>query len=180
MSTRREAGVDGVALAGGLCMLGHRSKRSLREIRLGLTARTRPAISSWALVVFLSTQVPSGAQGAPGALDLAFAGFGDGGRLNLAEGPTGMALGPDGRIVLVGSGDDDEEFWVMQLLPNGAPDNTFSDDGFATFVNPRGPGYRAELQCVAVQSDHKIVVVGWVEDASTLYFTTDFMAGRIL
>src|SRR5262245_37113959 len=149
MSTRQRRGSRS-RVDGGTSMLG-----PLRNARPALTTPARPAIYRWALLFLVGIQVPSIARSVPGDLDPTFAGFGDGGRLIIPQSPNGMALEPDGRIVLVGS--TDVGIWVMRLLANGTPDNSFSDDGFATFVHP---AFGTAGFCVAIQPDHKIVVAG--------------------
>jgi uncharacterized delta-60 repeat protein len=101
-----------------------------------------------------------------GALDTT---FGVGGRAtidtasNLAY-PTGMALQPDGRIVVAGY--DVEDFFAQvpvaiiltRLTSNGATDKSFSGDGLAkAAITPGGSNSAFDVQ---LQEDGKIVVVG--------------------
>src|SRR5512143_3862290 len=74
------------------------------------------------------------APNAPGDLDLTFAGFGTRGQVvtpGVAGGVRGMALQPDGKIVVVG--DNGLGWYVIRYLPNGARDATFGAEGLATF-----------------------------------------------
>ena len=82
-----------------------RIRSLLRAVRAGAGRTTRSSISRAALSWLLTSQVASRAGAAPGDLDTKFAGFGNGGRLVLrhqSEGPSGVALQLDGRIVVVG------------------------------------------------------------------------------
>ena len=70
----------------------------------------------------------------------------------------GMALQPDGRIIVVGDAPLPEDMMVARYNPNGNPDLTFGAGGFRTFdLSPLG----AELaENVAVQSNGSIVLSG--------------------
>ena len=77
------------------------------------------------------------------------------------ERATGVALQPDGKIVVVGYTNftgtgTDSDFAVARLDPDGSPDATFSGDG--KFTHDFGNNDRAAA--VAVQADGKIVVAG--------------------
>jgi uncharacterized delta-60 repeat protein len=82
--------------------------------------------------------------------------FGDEGRV-ITQGPImmgllGLAIAPDGRIVVTGS---DPHWMVRRYLPGGAVDRTFGGDGkVETF---RGNGYPGD---VVVQRDGRIVAGG--------------------
>jgi uncharacterized delta-60 repeat protein len=70
--------------------------------------------------------------------------------------PEGLALQPDGKIVLVGSSGD-LDILVARLRPRGTLDTSFGGgDGYAT-LNLGGADYAFD---VAVQPDGKIVVAG--------------------
>ena len=95
---------------------------------------------------------------APGDLDTSFDGDGtatiDFG--SLADLGHGAVLQPDGKIVVGGYTQADEEVAVARLNPNGSPDATFGsagkatvDFGVATFGN-----------AVALQPNGRIVVAG--------------------
>jgi hypothetical protein len=78
-----------------------------------------------------SVSLVSAAPDAPGDLDMSFAGFGAGKVITsgVVGDASGMALQPDGKIVVVGSTGADP--LVMRYLPNGVLDITFSGDGIA-------------------------------------------------
>jgi uncharacterized delta-60 repeat protein len=72
----------------------------------------------------------------------------------------GMAVGPDGRTVLIGwtYGDPLSQVWVRAYLPDGRPDLSFDSDGVKELAEPqRGP------VDVLIQPDGRIVVAftGW-------------------
>lgn len=100
----------------------------------------------------------------------------------------GVALQPDGKIVLVGSiGNADSEsglFFgqaiVIRLTPEGTPDGTFGESGLVFlplsvdfFGTPN-----SEARGVALQSDGKIVVVG-TADVNPSTGTAGFAAARL-
>jgi len=99
----------------------------------------------------------------PGDLDPSFGGFSYDGiayRYGYPMGSDkrrGMAIQPDGRIVMAGY--TGLGILVMRDLPNGTPDPTFGGgDGVATHQHPT---IQTRATCVAVQADGKIVVAGW-------------------
>jgi uncharacterized delta-60 repeat protein len=67
---------------------------------------------------------------------------------------TGVAVQPDGRVVLVG--DAGTNVVVARLLPDGRPDATFDGDGFRTIDS----GGDELSTAVALQRDGRIVVAG--------------------
>jgi uncharacterized delta-60 repeat protein len=77
-----------------------------------------------------------------------------------------MALDPDGKIVAVGYSDVDMA--VMRWDSDGAPDDTFGEDGVVTIGFPGQDGSFA--QDVAIQADGKIVVSGSAYDANGYSF----------
>ena len=90
-----------------------------------------------------------------GSLD---SGFGSGGRAFIDFGApldiaNDLALQPDGKIVVAGSG---PQFPVARLQPNGALDTTFGSGGKAQIDFDDGP----EANSLALQPDGKIVVAG--------------------
>ncbi|MFO0846310.1 MAG: hypothetical protein U0797_28700 [Gemmataceae bacterium] len=72
----------------------------------------------------------------------------------------GVALQPDGKIVVVGkaNGIAPDDFAVARYNPNGTLDTTFAGDGKLLVVSPFGGG--AYFDSVALQSDGKIVASG--------------------
>jgi uncharacterized delta-60 repeat protein len=91
---------------------------------------------------------------ADGSLDDSFAGDGDR-ILDLDGALRGMALAPDGGIVLAGNSKGDMA--VVRLTPAGTLDASFSDDGVLT-ADPSGSTDVA--RDVVVQPDGKIVTAG--------------------
>lgn len=71
---------------------------------------------------------------------------------------------PDGRIVVAGETqiNNQSDFAILRLLPNGTPDSTFGNNGWA--VTDLGTQYEFP-NCVALQADDKIVVAGRRTDA---------------
>jgi uncharacterized delta-60 repeat protein len=69
-----------------------------------------------------------------------------------------MAIGPDERIVVVGSigGVID----VKRYLPDGTPDPSFDQDGAGAYLHP---AFGVIAHAVAIQPDLKIVVVGYAD-----------------
>jgi uncharacterized delta-60 repeat protein len=105
----------------------------------------------------------------PARLDLA---FGMIGRVTFPLGTSddlghGTALQTDGRIVVAGAiwNGSNMDFGVARFLPDGAPDFSFSGDG--KVITPIGASMDFG-QCVAVQTDGKIVVAGHSFNGSNL------------
>ncbi|MGH3024325.1 MAG: delta-60 repeat domain-containing protein [Gaiellaceae bacterium] len=127
------------------------------------------------LLLALGAVSPAAALAAPGDLDRR---FGDNGtvRTNLSsrsDWAHGMAVQPNGRIVVVGGTQgrgSDGRFAVLRYNPGGRLDRTFSGDGVAR-VNFADDWDSAED--VAIQADGKIVVVG-----STVGVDTSFAVVR--
>jgi uncharacterized delta-60 repeat protein len=72
-----------------------------------------------------------------------------------------IAVQPDGKIVAVGSVED--EFLLIRFSPDGSPDETFGNSGIVLsnfFMGP-WPNYE-EANAVVLQSDGKILVAGYV------------------
>ena len=91
--------------------------------------------------------------------------FGNGGKVlrnptpNDDEG-AGLALTPDGRIVVAGvrnDNDDNSEAWVFRLLADGSPDPAFGPGGERVF--DLTPGLDA-ANAVTLQGDGKAVIAG--------------------
>jgi uncharacterized delta-60 repeat protein len=78
--------------------------------------------------------------------------FGTGGIVSLGSNIGGIAVQPDGRIVVAGGG------LLARYLPNGSPDPSFGGRGSVATEVERSP-FSAQLG-VALQSDGKIVVAG--------------------
>ncbi len=108
-----------------------------------------------ALAALLFAGVASAA--VPGELD---PGFGTGGKAQAPFGPEafggGVAVQPDGKIVVAGTPEGSEDFSVARLLSDGSPDPSWGENGVVT--TPLGKF--AETLDVAVQPDGKIVAVG--------------------
>ena len=82
-------------------------------------------------VVALALLVPAAAAGAglPGELDTSFGG----GRVTPPMGPgngaAGVALQPDGKVLIAYSSATPSGFSIARLLPNGSPDPGWGGDG---------------------------------------------------
>lgn len=111
-------------------------------------------VSMAALLVVLLAGLALAA--APGDLDPSFGG----GRVIVPFGSKsyagGVAVQPDGKVVVAGSSGATPGFAVARLLPNGSPDTSFGGTGVATAPL----GEFASSTDEAVQSDGKIVAVG--------------------
>ncbi|HSA58441.1 MAG TPA: calcium-binding protein [bacterium] len=70
----------------------------------------------------------------------------------------GVALQPDGKIVIAGTVDTagGNDALVARFLPDGSPDTTFDGDGIFTAT----PATNSDLSDVALQPDGKIVAAG--------------------
>ncbi|GAB4413951.1 MAG: hypothetical protein Fur0044_08470 [Anaerolineae bacterium] len=136
---------------------------TLNQTTPGLKHLWRSALML-ALLTLLCWSFPA-AQAAPGDGDTSFAGFDGDGILNILsvrmagtfhEG--GMALQPNGNIVMVKYRAGDGLMNVDRYLPNGQPDSTFGNNGSVRVLFPLGIVIRP--MDVAVQADGKIVVAG--------------------
>jgi uncharacterized delta-60 repeat protein len=94
---------------------------------------------------------------ADGSLDQSFATHGVG-TLTPAAAAWGMALQPDGKLVLAGeqSNGSGQAFMAARFLPGGSPDPGFGSGGIVTVPI----GTTAIANAVALQSDGKIVLAG--------------------
>jgi uncharacterized delta-60 repeat protein len=107
------------------------------------------------------------AAAAPGELDT---GFGNGGKIAVTLGQSGayndVALQPDGKIVLVGYdvvSDNNSDFAVTRLNPNGSVDTGFGSGGTTLigFVNPNDQSAMNDTATsVALRPDGKILIAG--------------------
>ena len=99
-----------------------------------------------------------------GSLDSSFAGDGIAGfaSMNEASAKDGdMAIQQDGRILLCGSSmDDNENFSVIRLNPNGTVDSTFGNAGVVKTDMTSGTYDYDIARSVLVQTDGKILAVG--------------------
>ncbi len=101
--------------------------------------------------------------------------FGNGGLATLSLGNIfqrayGVAIQPDGKIVVVGtaqfnSSSADYQCLVGRFNTNGTLDLTFSSDGYTNF-NLAGSGFDTNINDVAIQADGKILIGGSVQNAA--------------
>jgi uncharacterized delta-60 repeat protein len=111
-----------------------------------------------ALVALVGLLPVGGASAAvPGELDPS---FGAGGKVQTPFGPEsyagGVAVQPDGKILVAGTPEESKGFSIARLLPNGSPDPSWGEGGVVT--TPLGKF--ASAFDVAVQPDGKVVAVG--------------------
>ncbi len=93
----------------------------------------------------------------------------------------GAAIDSLGRIVVVGSVyfvGGNYDFRVVRLLPDGAPDTSFSGDGVADIAFELGGSHNDYANAVAIDALNRIVVVGQVQRATA--GDTDFGIIRLL
>jgi uncharacterized delta-60 repeat protein len=113
-------------------------------------------------------------------------GFGTGGTTIIDFGSTatalGLAIAPDGKIVLGGTVDGGvatgTDFAVARLTHDGLPDPTFSFDGRTTVAVGSGAASDGSFNTI-VQSDGKIVVVGEGPDTGVAMDDSDFKLVRL-
>lgn len=92
----------------------------------------------------------------------------------------GMALAPDGRIVLGGTveaGASGTDFAVARLTGEGLPDPDFSFDGRTTAAVGTGAAYDGSFNTI-VQADGKIVLIGEGPDTDVALDDSDFKLVR--
>src|SRR3954452_10598507 len=121
-------------------------------------------------VTFLVVTAP-GASAAAGDLDTSFDADGIA-QIDVFRYPqgTGLAVQPDGSIVVAVGSPWANVFGAMQLLPNGTPDDTFGVHGRVR-IDLDG---RTSATDLLLQSDGKVVVVGFVRKRMlAARFTTD-------
>ena len=105
-----------------------------------------------------------------GSLDT---GFGTGGKvttpIGINEGEFSVAIQSDGKIVVAGCSNNgsNNDFAVVRYNANGSLDTGFDGDGIVT--TPIGSGYDQGYS-VAIQSDGKIVVAGFMHNGSNYDF----------
>lgn len=174
-------GLDGRALVGfGPGVAQARAIARFPDGRLVLAGSSGGAVfdDDCAITVLTAEGAPDPSFGIDGRLEIDL----DAGRVNTC---TSVAVQPDGRIVLAGSRDTGtpagtRDFVVMRLHPDGAFDESFSDNGYA-FVNFAlpGPVVRSidEANALALQPDGRIVIAGTAERAPGDY---DFALVRFL
>lgn len=98
-----------------------------------------------------------------GSLDLSFGFFGI---VIFSEFETSEAFAiaqqPDGKLLLAGSvgAYPFQDFAVLRLMPNGAPDFSFGVNGFLALVRGGLAGNSDELYCIALQADGAILAAG--------------------
>lgn len=76
-----------------------------------------------------------------------------------------VALQPDGKIIVVGSGvvNGNQQFCIVRYTTNGSLDSTFGIGGFVyTLFEPFAMNNVSEAMDIAIQSDGKIVAAGYV------------------
>lgn len=122
-------------------------------------------------IVIMNAAMRTGALAHDGDLDRS---FGSQGRtivdLRNRSVVTGMVIGPDGKIVLVGWYEgalNGTDFGVARLTSSGLLDTSFSSDGITTIPVGTGVAYD-QPSSVFLQTDGKIVVVGTGPDTGTL------------
>ena len=93
---------------------------------------------------------------APGDLDASFDGDGKRTLPEQVITATSLAIQADGRVVVAGSGGEENDFMVSRFLPTGAADASFDADGTVGV----SVGDIDQALGVAVQADGKVVVVG--------------------
>ena len=109
-------------------------------------------------MVALALLAPAAAMGAglPGELDPTFGGGRVTPPLGPGNGAAGVALQPDGKVLIAASSETTAGFSIARLLQNGSPDPDWGGDGNVT--TPLGEF--AGAFDVAVQPDGKVVAVG--------------------
>ena len=124
-----------------------------------------PLLSFVTALIFSSAIVPSTIGQQPGDLDPT---FGVDGKLTDWTGPArGVAIQPDGRIVVVGGPHDNLfQFKVARYDPDGTPDTTFGG-GTGRVTTEFGEHY-GFAERVVIQPDGKIVVAGSSTETSFL------------
>jgi uncharacterized delta-60 repeat protein len=138
-----------------------------------------------ALLALICVSLPA-AQAAPGDLDAAFAGFGNGGLVFQSgmymyvpedDNSNGMALQPDGKVVAVGQ--RKPNLVVFRYLPDGQRDRAFGGGDGEVSIRPPYPIINhIHPNDVALQSDGKIVVVGRTTEISS-EDNSDFLLLRL-
>ncbi|MGW9025834.1 calcium-binding protein [Streptomyces sp. NPDC055722] len=144
------------------------SSTAFRFRAVPVRAALQRTASALAATLALVVALPGGAHAASGDLDLT---FGAGGKVLIDNGSPAIgqdvAVDPDeggDKIVAVGSRFNEQssgaDFSVLRRNPDGSPDTSFGTGGEVLTDFQGGDN---EAQGVAVQPDHKIVVVGRTE-----------------
>jgi uncharacterized delta-60 repeat protein len=120
------------------------------------------------LSLFVVLHAVEHAVAAPGGLDYTFSGDGKiiDGIVHGYDDIRGVAVQPDGKIVVAGvssTGNWNRVFSVARYTADGSLDSSFGNGG--SVLTSIGPYYQ-EATSVAIQSDGKIVVAGWIYDNS--------------
>ena len=124
----------------------------------------RSSIIAGLLTAGLFLALPILTFSAPGDPDPTFSG--DGKLTDWAGAARGVALQPDGKIVVVGSDASSSAFAVARYNPDGSPDTAFGG-GDGNVTTDIGFSYEG-ANAVALQSDGKIVAVGTTWDGGTV------------
>jgi uncharacterized delta-60 repeat protein len=101
------------------------------------------------------------ALGAPGGLDTSFSG--DGKLVRPADNGRADAVAVDAQGRIVVAGNDQSDAAVARYLPNGAPDTSFSGDGYFKF-DASGIAENDDVNAVAIDSQGRIVLAGSSSD----------------
>ena len=135
-----------------------------RNIYGAMSTNYKSFILAISLIFALSASISA----APGDLDPTF-GIG-GKRTDWAGYASGVAIQPDGKIVVVGNGigccspGTNIDFRVARYNPDGSPDTTFG--GGTGRVTTDFNGYHDASDNVVLQPDGKIIVAGWTVSQS--------------
>lgn len=155
------------------------SRRNLHRRRRSALWRTQGGgVASSASLERLESRILLSA----GDLDYTFSSDGKA-TINIGTGSDlgyGVAVQSDGKVVVVGdafrtSGTSD--FGIARLATNGSLDSSFSGDGFTTVSFASGSFDDFHARAVALQSDGKIVVVGYTRNSSNS--DEDFAIARL-
>jgi uncharacterized delta-60 repeat protein len=124
------------------------------------------ALSALAFVALLLIAQSAGAQ----QFDNLDPSFGSGGTVlsDLSSGAGAIALQPDGKIVLAGSGADGQGFQelvVTRFNADGSPDSSFGSGGKAAYQLGSGTLPSSGATAVAIQQDGQIVLAGIASDS---------------
>ena len=124
---------------------------------------------------------------APGDPDRTFSNDGRA-TANFGEGPTAVAIQPDGKIVVVGNilpAVGPRDFALARFNPNGTLDSTFGKNGTLTTNFGKGNGIGSsgatsydDARAVAIQPGGKIVVAGFSNVGNKDFFDFDFAIAR--
>lgn len=107
---------------------------------------------------------------------------------NFGEGPTAVAIQPDGKIVVVGNilpASGPRDFALARFTRNGKLDNTFGNNGkiITNFGKGNGVGSSGATSydtatAVAIQKDGKILAAGYSNVGNKDFFDFDFAIAR--